>query len=186
MDRGKKMRNARTGGFTLLEVLMAMAVLLIGAVGMLSLHLHGIRMEADARKSTRAAAIAQDLMDQISIWSWGDARLGGANPPLDATHLATLGDPAYAYEGTTPPSSSFADTSGGLTASGALPWLGIPLADTQALGFERYWNVAYVDDSNGNGVPDAARIAVIVRYPVGIGYRRVVLLGIKPNPAEAR
>jgi prepilin-type N-terminal cleavage/methylation domain-containing protein len=185
MDRGKKMRNARTGGFTLLEVLMAMAVLLVGAVGMLSLHLHGIRMEADSRKATRAAAIAQDLMDQISIWPWGDARLGTATQ-LDTSRLATLGDPTYAYEGTSPPSSSFSDASGGLTASGALPWLGIPLADTQALGFERYWNVAYVDDSNGNGVPDAARIAVIVRYPVGIGYRRVVLLGIKPNPAEAR
>ena len=35
--------------------------------------------------------------------------------------------------------------------------------------------MAYVDDSNGNTVPDAARIAVIVRYPVGgVGFRRVV------------
>jgi len=47
--------------------------------------------------------------------------------------------------------------------------------------------VAYVDDSNGNTVPDAARIAVIVRYPVGgVGFRRVVLMGTKLNPAEAR
>lgn len=171
-------------GFTLIEVLLAMGVLLVGAVGLLSLHVQGVRMEGDSRRVTRATAIAQDLMDQISTWPWGDPRLGTATQ-LESSKLATLGDPAYAFEATTPPTASFSDASGGLTTGGTT-WLGIPLADTQAAGYQRYWNVAYVDDSNGNGVPDAARIAVIVRYPAGIGYRRVVLLGMKNNPAEAR
>lgn len=178
------MRSRRASGFTLLEVLIAVGVLLIGAVGMLSLHVHGLRMEGDARRITRATAIAQDLMDQIAIWPWGDPRLGTATA-LETSRLATLGDPAFAFEGATPPTASFSDATGGLTQGGTT-WMGIPLADTQAIGFERYWNVAYADDTNGNGIPDAARIAVIVRYPVGIGFRRVVLLGTKPNPAEAR
>lgn len=179
------MRNRRPNGFTLLEVLLAATVLLIGAVGMLSLHVHGLRLEGDSRRITRATAIAQDMMDQIAIWPWGDPRLGGPNPALDGSRLATLGDPARAFEAATPPTASFSDTSGGLTTGGTT-WLGIPLSTTQSAGYERYWNVAYVDDTNGNGVPDAARIAVIVRYPVTMGYRRVVLVGTKANPAEAR
>jgi hypothetical protein len=162
-----------------------MSVLLIGAVGMLGLHTLGLRMEGDARRITRATAVAQDLMDQISLWPWGDPRLGTATA-LDTTMAATLGDPAFAFESSGTPTASFSDSSGGLTNGGGLPWNGIPLASTQAEGYERYWNVAYVDDSNGNTVPDAARIAVIVRYPVGVGFRRVVLLGSKLNPAEAR
>ncbi len=178
------MRLQGRRGFTLLETVIAMGVLLIGATGMVGLHMQGLRMEADARRITRATAIAQDLMDQISIWPWGDARLGTATA-LNDTMLATLGDPAFAFEGSAPPTASFSDESGGLTTGGTT-WNGIPLAATQAEGYERYWNVAYVDDSNGNGVPDAARLAVIVRYPAGVGFRRVVLLGTKVNPAEAR
>jgi len=178
------MRIQGRRGFTLLETVIAMGVLLIGATGMVGLHMQGLRMEADARRITRATAIAQDLMDQISIWPWGDARLGTATA-LNDTMLATLGDPSFAYEGSATPTASFSDASGGLTTGGT-SWNGIPLAATQAEGFERYWNVAYVDDSNGNTVPDAARIAVIVRYPAGVGFRRVVLLGTKVNPAEAR
>jgi hypothetical protein len=162
-----------------------MSVLLIGATGMLGLHTQGLRMEGDARRITRATAIAQDLMDQISLWPWGDPRLGTATS-LNTSMLATLGDPAYAFESASPPTASFSDATGGLTQSGT-NWLGIPISDIQSEGYQRYWNVAYVDDSNGNGVPDAARIAVIVRYPVGgVGFRRVVLLGTKLNPAEAR
>jgi prepilin-type N-terminal cleavage/methylation domain-containing protein len=178
------MRTPRPSGFTLLEVLLAASILLIGAVGMLSLHVHGLRLEGDSRRITRATAIAQDLMDQISIWPWGDPRLGTATQ-LDASQLATLGDPARAFEAATPPTASFSDGNGGLTTGGTT-WNGIPLSSTQAAGYQRYWNVAYVDDSNGNGVPDAVRIAVIVRYPVTMGFRRVVLLGTKANPAEAR
>lgn len=178
------MRNRGRRGFTLLETVIAMGVLLIGATGMVGLHMQGLRMEADARRMTRATAIAQDLMDQISVWPWGDARLGSATAMNDSM-LATLGDPTFAFEAATPPTASFSDGGGGLTTGGTT-WNGIPLAATQAEGFERYWNVAYVDDSNGNAVPDAARIAVIVRYPAGVGFRRVVLLGTKLNPAEAR
>jgi prepilin-type N-terminal cleavage/methylation domain-containing protein len=178
------MRTPRPSGFTLLEVLLAASILLIGAVGMLSLHVHGLRLEGDSRRITRATAIAQDMMDQIAIWPWGDPRLGTATS-LDAGPLATLGDPTRAFEASTPPTASFSDASGGLTTGGTT-WNGIPLSTTQAAGYERYWNVAYVDDSNGNGTPDAVRIAVIVRYPVTLGFRRVVLLGTKTNPAEAR
>jgi prepilin-type N-terminal cleavage/methylation domain-containing protein len=176
------MRRRSGRGFTLLESVIAMAVLLIGAAGMLGLQVQGIRMDGDARRITRASAIAQDLMNQVALWPWGDPRLGDATG-LDDTRLATLGDPGFAFEASPPPAASFSDadlTTGGTT------WHGIPTADIAAAGYQRYWNVAYVDDSNSNGVPDSVRVAVIVRYPAGAGFRRVVLLGTKINPAEAR
>jgi prepilin-type N-terminal cleavage/methylation domain-containing protein len=176
------MRRDPRSGFTLLESVIAMSVLLIGAVGVLGLQLQGIRMESDARRITRATAIAQDLANQIALWPWGDPRLGNATA-LDDTRLATLGDPAFAFEASTAPTASFSDAD---ITTGGTSWLGIPTADTTGAGFQRYWNVAYVDDSNTNGVPDSVRFAVIVRYPAGVGFRRVVLLGTKANPAEAR
>jgi hypothetical protein len=163
-------------------VIVAMAILLVGAMGMAGLQVQGVRMEGDARRITRATAIAQDLLDQVSLWSWDDVRLGTVKT-IDASKLANLGDPGFAFERSGTPPADFSDTN--LTAGGAA-WLGIPTSDISAAGYQRYWNVAYVDDSNANGVADAVRIAVIVRYPTGAGFRRVVLLGLKRNPAEAR
>jgi prepilin-type N-terminal cleavage/methylation domain-containing protein len=176
------MRLRARHGFTLLETIIAMAILLVGAMGMAGLQMQGVRMEGDARRITRATAIAQDLLDQISLWPWGDARLGTATA-IDASRFTALGDPGFVFERSGTPPANFSDAN--LTAGGAT-WLGIPTSDVAAAGYERYWNVAYVDDSNSNGVPDAVRIAVIVRYPTGAGFRRVVLTGIKRNPAEAR
>jgi prepilin-type N-terminal cleavage/methylation domain-containing protein len=176
------MRTRERHGFTLLETVIAMAILLVGAMGMAGLQIQGVRMEGDARRITRATAVAQDLLDQISLWPWGDPRLGNATG-IDASKLAALGDPGFVFERAGTPPADFSDTN--LTAGGTT-WLGIPTADISPAGYERYWNVAYVDDSNSNGVPDTVRIAVIVRYPSAVGYRRVVLTGIKRNPAEAR
>jgi hypothetical protein len=134
-------------------------------------------MNGDALRMTRATAIAQDLLNQISTWPYNDARLANANTANDAD----VGDTAFAFEGATPPfDHGEADLGAG--------WLGIPTADLQGGGYERYWNVATLasDDTNGNGVPDAMRIAVIVRWPWGNGWRRIVLMAVKANPAEAQ
>ncbi len=65
---------------------------------------------------------------------------------------------------------------------------GADLASGLGAEYERYWNVAYpidaINDANGNGVPDSVRIAVIVRWQHGNGWRRVVLMGSIHNPAE--
>jgi hypothetical protein len=67
-----------------------------------------------------------------------------------------------------------------------LPWQGIGTADIAAAGYERYWNVSESDDWNFNGKPDLKRIAVIVRWPLGGGFfRRIVLFTTKLNPAES-
>jgi type IV pilus assembly protein PilV len=165
-------------GVTLIEAMVAAVVLLIGAVGMMGLHATGVRMEGEAREIARATAIAQDLMNQIRLWEYADTRLANTNPSNDAD----LADSAWAFTvpGATPPY----DHAEGELSNVNADWNGIPTAALAAGGFERYWNVSEPDDVNANGTPDGRRIAVIVRWPQGAGWHRVVLLGFQVNPGD--
>jgi hypothetical protein len=158
--------------------MVAAVVLLIGAVGMLGLHTTGVRMEGEAREVTRASAIAQDLMNQIQLWEYADTRLANVNLSNDAD----LADAAWAFtvQGATPP---YDHAEADLSNAGA-DWNGIPAAVLATGGFERYWNVSEPDDVNANGTPDGRRIAVIVRWPQGSSWHRIVLVGFKVNPQD--
>jgi Tfp pilus assembly protein PilV len=175
-DTVRSHRSRLDRGTTLVEAMVAMAVLLIGTAGVMSLNSTGLRMAGDARRITRATAIAQDLVDQIALWPYADPRLANGNPSNDGA----IGDPAFALEGSGTPAVDHGESD--LTLGGT-SWVGTPTGDIA--GYERYWNVAYLDDDNGNGVWDAARIAVIVRWPMGSGFRRIVLLTTKFNPADS-
>jgi hypothetical protein len=158
--------------------MMAMVVLLVGSMGMLGLHATGVRMEGEARVITRASAIAQDLMAQVQLWEYDDPRLVNSNSANDAD----VADAAAAFQvyGATPPF----DHDESRLAGAGYDWNGIPTAVLATGGFERYWNVAEPDDVNANGTPDGRRIAVIVRWPQGASWRRIVLTGFKVNPQD--
>jgi type II secretory pathway pseudopilin PulG len=171
-------------GTTLIESMVAMVILLVGALGMMSLHSTGLRLQGESREITRATAIAQDLMNQIQAWEYADVRLAEVN---GANNL-DVGDDAQLFNvyGTIPP---FDHAEADLTAGGA-GWTGIPTADLSVGGFERYWNVTTLNpdgsviDSGGNGLVDGMHIAVIVRWPQGGSWHRVVLHGFKVNPED--
>jgi type IV pilus modification protein PilV len=177
-----KTRSQR--GVTLIEAMVAMVVLLVGAIGMVSLHSTGVRIQGEAREITRATAIAQDLMNQIQTWEYADARLANANAANDADPSDDSG--AFSVYGTTPP---FDHAEADLTAGGG-SWNGVPTADLATGGFERYWNVSTSNpdgtliDALGNGRADGMRIAVIVRWLQGSSWHRVVLHGFKVNPED--
>ncbi len=168
------MTRALHRGTTILETMVAVAVMLVAALGALSLHVQQARMTGDARRTTEAVALARDMVENISTWPYADPRLANANTDNDTD----LADDAFAFEGANPP---FDHAEADLTSGGAT-WNGLP----PRFGYERYWNVAYPDDSEHNGIPDAVRIAVIVRWEVGSGWRRIVLLTTKLNPGEAQ
>ena len=161
-------------GTTLLEAMVAMAVVLIAAAGTAGLHTQQLKMTGEARRITEATALAQDLVENMSLWAFNDARLSNANTSNDTD----IGDSQSRFERASPP-ADHSDADLGAT------WTGIPQASVPA-GFERYWNVAYVDDVDGNAAWDAVRIAVIVRWPAGTGWRRVVMITSKTNPSEVR
>jgi Tfp pilus assembly protein PilV len=151
----------------------AMSVLLIGSLGLLSLHHIGVAMNGDARVMSRATAIAQDLVSQLQMWSFDDPRLANTN----TTNDADPGDSAGAYETAT---FTFDQQESGLESQA---WLGLPSATVQGLGFTRFWNVAHVD-LDANGTLNAKRVAVIVRWQRNGTWRRIVLFTVLKNPAS--
>ena len=157
---------------------MAIFVVFIGAFGLLGAHKQGLRFSADARRISRASAIAQDLVEQIALWPYTDPRLTAT---FNA-NLNNIGDPGQNFESSTNP---IGDGIAGHSDADLTPanYQGVPLPPL----FERYWNVACVDDADnggaGNGIPDACRIAVIVRWGDSQrGYRRIVTFTSKINP----
>jgi hypothetical protein len=132
----------------------------------------------DARRITRASSFAGDLVTQIQLWDFDDPRLANANTSNDAD----VGDSTFQFQepGTPPFDHGEADlTLGGRT------WAGLPATLLVANRMERYWNVSYEDvDTNGNAIPDAVRVAVIVRFRSGTGWRRIVVPTVKVNPAD--
>jgi len=171
-------------GFSLIEAMVAMIVLLVGATGMISLHSTGVRLQSEAREITRATAIAQDLMNQMQTWDYADPRLSNPNTSNDRD----VGDDAQLFTvyGATPP---FDHAEADLAPLGTA-WTGIPTQGLTVGGFERYWNVSTSNpdgsaiDSNGNGLVDGMHIAAIVRWQQGSTWHRVVLHGFKVNPGD--
>jgi Tfp pilus assembly protein PilV len=158
--------------------MVATVVLLVAALGMLGLHATGVRLEGQAREITRATTIAQDLLAQIQLWEYDDPRLANASTSNDLDFADTA--VAFEAEGSTPPyDHAEADLS-----SAAYDWNGLPASALAQGRFERYWNVAEPDDANANGNPDGRRVAVIVRWPRGSGWHRIVLVGFKVNPQD--
>jgi prepilin-type N-terminal cleavage/methylation domain-containing protein len=165
-------------GFTLIEAMMAMLVLLIGATGMVAVYMQGQRMHSDSLRSTRATAIAQDLLNNVELWPYANT----SGKPLynrTTTNDGDIGDTAFHFETSADPvADNWADH-----GESDLPanYPGIPAASLAPF-YQRFWNVSYPTDAAGVGI-DAANIAVIVRWPSGPGWRRVVLVSVKPNPA---
>jgi len=174
-------------GTSLLEAMMAMGVLMIGAVGLVGLQTQSTYFMGDSRRTTRAAMFAQDLVNQIELWDYTDPRLDNTQTDNDGD----LGDSAEKMSlDQTPLVSGLADHGEADLGAG---WVGLPQELLLANGMERYWNVADGGDTNGNGKPDAKRIAVIVRWEVRRAgaadgqprtWRRMVFMVTKINPAD--
>ncbi len=151
-------RAASARGFTLIEVMVAMALVLIAAVSLISLQNLGVRMTGSSRRVTRATAVAQDLLNQIELWSYNDPRL------TVATHAdSELGTD---YPGV--PSSA-------LTAGYTRTWT---VSDRDPAV------PANLLDYNHNGVADGVTVSVTVSWNIADAAGQVTLVGFKRNPAE--
>lgn len=94
-------------GFSLLEVMIAFAILLVGLLPLLKLQVWGMRSNAGARAHTVAVHLASEL-------AAGLEGLAFADPLLDVTEAI----------GPTPPATftSIVDGGGTIVESGAWPW----------------------------------------------------------------
>jgi prepilin-type N-terminal cleavage/methylation domain-containing protein len=175
-------RSQGARGFTLIEVLVAVFVLMIGATGVMTLYSQGLRLHGDARHMTRATAIAQDLLANIEFWDYDNqATPGGPLYNSQPLNDANIGDVGYFFESSADPLADGLADHG--EADLPVDFTGLPAA---ALGtdYQRFWNVAL--PLNATGGHDDMRIAVVVRWRAGLGgssWHRLTLLSVKPNPA---
>jgi type IV pilus modification protein PilV len=77
-----KQTNAQ--GFTLIEVLIAMAIFAIGILAVTSMQMRSINQNASARIQTEATTLAVDWMERLLSLPYEDAWLDEAASPLEA------------------------------------------------------------------------------------------------------
>jgi prepilin-type N-terminal cleavage/methylation domain-containing protein len=78
-------RYTRQKGFSLIEILIAMTVTLIGLAGLLSLHLTTVRGNSRATRTVMASVIAQQTLDELRNMPVRPPTLGYLEPTLESS-----------------------------------------------------------------------------------------------------
>jgi len=157
-------RAASQAGFTLIELMIALAIMLIGLLALWTMHTSAIRSNANAHRIGMATMLAQDAMEMLSGETWIDC---WSNPDLSPTGTCGGAFPAATVDGleTLP---CFIDP-GGVLVNGAG-------ATTTTLGPSMYLRSYHVGTVGGD--PDQLLIRVRVTYgEPQTGKRHGVTLG---------
>ncbi|MGD8345107.1 MAG: type IV pilus modification protein PilV [Desulfobacterales bacterium] len=76
-------RETSTRGFTLIEVLIAMAIFAIGILAVTTMQMRSINQNASARLQTEATTLAADWMEQLLALPYDDPWLDEASSPYE-------------------------------------------------------------------------------------------------------
>ena len=90
--RRKQTRCEIEGGFTLIEVLMAMAIFLIGILAVLLMHIKAINTNAGARGVTENYTWAMDKVEHLLELNYADAQLAAGDHSLEAGSFTQASD----------------------------------------------------------------------------------------------
>jgi type IV pilus modification protein PilV len=88
MDRGKMRYGIKQRGFTLIEVMVTLVVLLIGMLGVISMQYYAIGGNTFSREMRIATNLAQQIVEQIKITPYNNLASGTDNPQSDITLTA--------------------------------------------------------------------------------------------------
>jgi prepilin-type N-terminal cleavage/methylation domain-containing protein len=167
---------------TLLEVMIALAILAVGASGAISTVVYSSRSLGTGQNVERATVLAQSLLSALmAAPSTAQGSGASASPKTLFTNTYAgvgtndddVADSANAFTAATLAASKYDHAESELT--------GTPFAALVAplpTGFERYWNIAPVIAGSANGVV----LAVIVRWREGTVWRRTVVVGTRYFP----
>lgn len=184
-------RRPASRGFTLVEALVASAILMIAVAALLPLQVMGARINRFSSKTLDGTLLATDLSENITRWSYTDPRLN----PLQT--ISSFNDSAVAARwdmGTDARASQTAqfsdslkpDQNAGQYAALGASYQGLS-SDVDGDGtvdFTRYWNV-YALDATGSGTPSGKLIQIIVRWnEPQVGWHQVVVTTFKRNPGN--
>jgi prepilin-type N-terminal cleavage/methylation domain-containing protein len=91
-DSERTTTSRREGGMTLIEVLIAVALLAVGVAGMVAIQVLSMRNEAIARQDNEASRVARDVLEQVQRMPFTDVLpTGGALEQPD-----WISNPGYA------------------------------------------------------------------------------------------
>ena len=166
------LRAAR--GASLIEVMVALVVLLIGLLGMLRLHVVGLRANAGGRMHTQAVEIARELVGGIERLPFTDSRL--ADSGTGPTHPSTFG--------------WVVQSDGTVASSGVAAWSdgqaipGVRLSTELPAGYTRRWTVwGYRPGTTVVTATRVVAVSVAWKDPAIGRPQEVVLFTQVPNPA---
>lgn len=184
-------RRRPSRGFTLVEAMVASAILMIALAALLPLQVMGARMNRFSERTLDATLLATDLSENITRWAYTDARL---TPMITVSSLADSAIAARWDMGTSARASQTAqysdspkqDPNAGTYAALGTTYQGLS-SDVDGDGtadFTRYWNV-YAVDATGSGTPSGKLIQIIVRWnEPQVGWHQIVVTTFKRNPAN--
>ena len=75
-----------TGGFTLIEILIAMTILMVGLLAIAAMQITALRVNSTALSITERATLAQDKMEELVLLSYDNGSLAdtaGGSPHED-------------------------------------------------------------------------------------------------------
>ncbi len=78
-QRIRRSEPRRRGGFTLLEIIVALGVFGVGMLSLTAMQLHAMRAGSSGRHASHAATIAQTRMEQLQRLRWTNAALAPNN-----------------------------------------------------------------------------------------------------------
>lgn len=165
-------------GFTLLEVMIAMAILSVGILGLVGMQITAIRANRQGSKMSQALFLAESELDVLMDYGYADTRLvdanSGNNPGLGAPFPML---DQYAVDPT-----SVADGFDAYTLNQFGASTGVPIA-VATTGFQRYWQISDEETNADLAGPDVKRINVVVRFKdseTATLFRQVNVTAVKP------
>lgn len=177
----RSLKASRRGqrGVTLIEVMAASVVMLIGVLGLLSAHITAATQNFSAARHARAVAIAEDVTAAVARWQYNDARIANSNTANDASVIES--GRMYAA----PVAADF-DTDLNAAAVGAAPVLSNASLDFNTDGandpdFQRFLTVAPMMDAAGNVI--GRQVGVVVAWQDGAAWRQYVRFTAKYDPS---
>ena len=96
----KNARRRRQGGFSIIEVLVALLVLAIGLLGLAALQAQGLRFNHDAYVRSQATNLAYDIVDRMRVnrANAADYAVGDPGDPCDPTDASISMDLSCWYD----------------------------------------------------------------------------------------
>jgi type IV pilus modification protein PilV len=138
------MKTLRNEGFTLLEVLIAVAVLAFGLLAVAQMQVIAIRFNYQARDTSQATTLALDELERLKSLPYTHADLQDDG---DATDLSDDGDDEDLTDSGDPDHPNMADT----TYPFRIDAEGYPLdPPANTTGYGIFWNVADRNPNTGN------------------------------------